>query len=436
VGTERIATGRSVVVGSLRVLDVPSGRERLHWASSSEGCYATEISLDGQLIATSPITKTGPNAVDVSSRLLISEVETGRVRFDLTDQKSLRAIHLRFSPDGRSFAATTSDASMEAGILIIDLVAGKQLVGESLRGYGPFATLTYTPDGRSLVVGSLTGPTTQVRDVRTGRLVQSLSLDLSGSRDLAIRPSDGRLLSISGDDLREWDLPPAEPASLDSGKVIEYSQNLNLTCGGRRLITERKSNDRSKPGEFVVEDVSNGQVLCRFPSQESGTVSDPNSRSLATQSNSRGTRFASIIGNPSSRTSTQVTATRLSIWDLTSGRQLLNLDPDLLGGLPSSQDGLAHQAWDDAGKRLAVGVQHADRGPDGKLVSRGEWSVTIIEAPSGRIGRAIPVGNRPCVPAFRPDGKLLAIASTAVAGDRPIARSTSSTRIPDVLFKD
>ena len=231
--------------------------------------------------------------------------------------------------------------------------------------------------------------------------MQSLSLDVNGSSDLAIRPSDGRLLSINREDLREWDLPPAEPASLDAGKVLENrgmvnfkSGLVNLTCGGRRLITEPKSNDRSKPGEFVVEDVSTGQVFCRFPSQESGTVSDQNSQIIAMQSNSSGTRLASIHGSSGAGTSRQVIAIRLRIWDLTSGRQLLNLDHDLLGGVPRllSQGSLA-PGLGRRGERLALVVQHADRGPDGKFVSRREWSVTIVEVPSGRIVRTIPVGT-------------------------------------------
>ena len=166
---------RSEVVGSLRVLDCSNGRERLHWVSSSEGCYALEISRDGRLIASSPITRNSPNAVDSSCRLLISEVETGRMRFELTDQKLLRAICLRFSPDGRSFAASTTNTSMEAGLLIVDLATGQQLVSETLQGYGSRAMLTYTPDSRWLVVGSSPGPAAQVRDVRTGKLLQNLS---------------------------------------------------------------------------------------------------------------------------------------------------------------------------------------------------------------------------------------------------------------------
>ncbi len=420
MGLDQSAPGRSVIVGSLRVLDCSTGREYLHWVSSSEGCDDTEISLDGRLVATATLTRTGPNDIHYWPRLLIAEVETGRVRFDLADQEFVRARHLRFSPDGRSFAATTFTPSMETSLLIVDLATGQHLVGETLQGFGQAAALTYTPDGRSLVVGSMSGPAAQVRDVRTGQFLQRLSLDVRGSSDLAIRPSDGRLLSIKGEDLREWDLPQAEPASLDAGKVIEnitvrnLTAVIDLTCDGRRLIAQRPSNDPSKPGELVVEDVSTGQVLRRFPSQESGTLSDQNSQIFAFRSNSTGTRLASIIGTPG-----QVAAARLRICDLTSGRQLLNLDHDLLGGAPS---GLSHQAWDDPGKRLALVVQHADRGPDGKLVSRRERSVTIVDVPSGQIVRTIPVGTRFCVSSLRPDGKLLAIATTSAAGDGPIVR--------------
>jgi WD40 repeat protein len=330
--------------------------------------------------------------------------------------------NLRFSPDGRSFAAITINSALEAGVMVLDLVTGQQLVDESLRGYAQGAKLTYTPDGRSLVVGSKSGPAAQVRDVRTGRLLQSLSLDVSGSSDLAIRPADGRLLSINGEDLREWDLPPAEPRSLDTGKVIETAGIVKLTCCGRHLVAQPRSSDPSKPGEFVVEDVSTGRILRKFPSQESGTVLDQNSQIGATRSTSAGTRLASIIGSPVPGTLWNVAGTGLRIWDLTTGRQILNLDIDLLGGVAAFQDGLSNQAWDDTGKRIALAVQHGDRGPDRKIVSRREWSVTIVDVPSGQIVRTIPMGTRSCIPSFRPDGELLAIATTVVTGDGASAR--------------
>ena len=116
---------------------------------------------------------------------------------------------------------------------------------------------------------------------------------------------------------------------------------------------------------------------------------------------------------------------RLRIWDLTSGRQLLTLDRDRIGGLPAANvgapalrdRGLSLQAWNDAGTHLALSVQRADPGPDGKVVVRAEWSVAIVEVPSGRIVRTVPTGSSMPVASFRPDGKLLAIG-TNVAGVR------------------
>ena len=101
----------------------------------------------------------------------------------------------------------------------------------------------------------------------------------------------------------------------------------------------------SKPSHFAVHDVATGQVLRQFPSHEPARSPEPNSEIISIQANSAGTKLAAVIGNASSRDQTTY---RLRIWDVTTGRQLLTLDRERLGGLlPVSAD-LSVQAWNDA----------------------------------------------------------------------------------------
>ncbi len=90
---------------SFRVLDVKGGREYFHVTSSTEALFAAELSSNGRHVATASLCVTGPNRATDVSRLLIQEVETGRVRFDSGDQKAIRVASLRFSPDGHRLAA-------------------------------------------------------------------------------------------------------------------------------------------------------------------------------------------------------------------------------------------------------------------------------------------------------------------------------------------
>ena len=277
----RIATGlyaldRSVprtalTFGSFRVLAVNGGREYIHLTSSTKAEVATEFSSDGRLVAILNWTVTGPNGSDQSSRLMIFEVETGRVRFDSGDQKSIHADQFRFSPDGNRLAAITTNLSLESSLMIVHGEKGRQVASESLASSLSSPRLTFNPDGRTLVVASGSGPTAQVRDAETGRLLQSLCLGVGGTADLVIRRADGRLLTIDGEDLREWDLAPAQPASLDAGLVLKtvrgpaalLNRQIVLARGGRQLLVEQTSDDPYKPSEFAVHDVTTGEVIRR-----------------------------------------------------------------------------------------------------------------------------------------------------------------------------
>ena len=130
------------------------------------------------------------------------------------------------------------------------------------------------------------------------------------------------------------------------------------------------------------------------------------------RTNSEGTRLAAVISNASS---SDGTTSRLRIWDLTTGRQLLTLDRERLGGLPAIENALSQQAWNDAGTHVAVSVRRADVRPDGELVTRADWFVAIVEVASGRIVSTGKTAKSKIGAFFRHDGKLLALGTT-VAG--------------------
>jgi serine/threonine protein kinase/WD40 repeat protein len=329
------------MMGSLRVLDVKGGPEYLNLKFTDEGSYGTDFSTDGRSVATASFIPTGPNPVVFSSRIMIYEVETGRVRFDSGIQKTVRTNWVQFSPDGHLLAASTSGLSFDSGLSIIDVDRGQQVARESVTGLESFPRLNFNPDGRTLVLTSASGPSAQVRDAGTGRLVQSLSLGVRGSDDVVIRRSDRRLLTIHGDDLREWNLTPDRPASLDAGLVLEkvggpaavLNREIALADGGRQVLVLQASDDPSKPGELAVHDVTTGKVILHFPSQMPDSAPDPNSHVNWMKSNSAGTTLAAVIGDLSSF---DQSTTRFRIWDLTSGHQLLTLDRDHIGGVPSN----------------------------------------------------------------------------------------------------
>src|SRR5262249_37106771 len=95
---ETSSSGRPMVSGGLRVLDVADGRERLHQVSASEGYVYPAISPDGRLVAAGLVSPRDPASAETTRGLVVLEVDSGRARTDAQDLVTGRAI-ARFSPD-------------------------------------------------------------------------------------------------------------------------------------------------------------------------------------------------------------------------------------------------------------------------------------------------------------------------------------------------
>ena len=238
---------------SFRVLEVKGGREIFHMTSSGKLLFAAELSSDGRFVATSSLSVPDSNRTFDVSRLLIQEVETGRIRFDSGDQKSIRIGSVRFSPDGHRLAAIFFKPSSSNSFIIVDVDTGRKVATESLPESSTSPKLAFDPDGRSLVVASASGHFAQVRDAASGQL-PSPSLGVGEVADVVIRRSDGRLLVNTDQDIREWDLPLANPISLDAGLVLKNVARVGVTADGnfvmsrdgRQLVVWRMPNDPSQ----------------------------------------------------------------------------------------------------------------------------------------------------------------------------------------------
>jgi WD40 repeat protein len=257
-------------------------------------------------------------------------------------------------------------------------------------------------------------PACQVREVPTGRLLSAPSLARDGSRALAVRPSDGQLLTLdAGGYIREWPLPSAQPASLDAGRILEGAGTAALAAGGRELLAVKDPRDPHQPASFTVHDVATGRVLGQFARRLSGPAMD-RTRTHSFAISTQGSRLALSIPMPD-----RTDVDHVEVWDSATGRWLLSLDRDGLGGgLPNAFHSLPIQAFDARGTRLAIPILLTAPRPDGKApVARGP-AASIVELPSGRLLRTIPA-DTPVAGfgslALRPDGKLLALAASEVS---------------------
>ena len=125
-----------------------------------------------------------------SGHLEVFDVETGQAQTNLPNQATDPSV-VRFSPNGL-LAVITGNRDSAPNLVVCDLQAGRPVATEPLPAAFSFLNvLTFSPDGRFLIVAARQGPACQVRELPTGRLVQERSLNAAGSVALAVRPSDG-----------------------------------------------------------------------------------------------------------------------------------------------------------------------------------------------------------------------------------------------------
>ncbi len=418
----RTDTGSTGYNGSLRVIDVEQGREIFRAEPPGTLFFFTEFSPDGKLVATRrdrfDIQKIGAFGAD--SRLMIFEVETGLLRFDPEGIKTEGTGVVHFSPDGQKLAALCGYSGRENSLAFFDVATERPLVKTSIaETYGAITDFTFSPDGRSLYLPSRTKPSAEVRDVETGRLIQTLNLGVSGTRNVVVRRSDGRLLTANGDNLCEWDLPKSNPTSFDDGFTVKtmapgYSSTLEryavFAGGGSQLVLLHRTRGLlGKAEQFTVHELASGQTVGQFPIRGGN---DSSEKVYWPQPDPKGTKLVALIQQ---LPEIDQTDTRVRVWDLVAGREIFTLDRERLGASPGTGSNISPQIWDPTGTFLAVGVRNIDRGTDGKPIVLSNSALVILEVPSGRVVRRIPTGSSLPSAAFSPDGKMLAICTT-VAG--------------------
>jgi serine/threonine protein kinase len=124
---------RSIDSGELRVLDVADGRERIHLVSASHGYEINpKFSPDGRLVVATEVSGKESPSAGLTTRLVVLEVESGRVRNDVGDRVT-DPWSTRFSPNGDLLAVTTHGGpNRPSDLLLCDLQTGRPVVTEHL----------------------------------------------------------------------------------------------------------------------------------------------------------------------------------------------------------------------------------------------------------------------------------------------------------------
>jgi serine/threonine protein kinase/WD40 repeat protein len=298
-----------------------------------------------------------------------------------------------FSPDGTRLAGSGND------LIVWDAATGKELY--SVKGTPVTARAMFSPDGTCLACFS-NGPVVTLRDAATGRPRRVLKGHASVVLSAAFS-ADGKTLVTAGKDrtVKVWDAT-ANDQPLRLGGDARNSP-LAFSADGTRIaaVFRKSQDDGTELDEVRVWDVT-GKLLFSidrrvpFSSQWSDIVwpaLSPNGQRVAYCRGARG------VADGKERAEAV-----LKVWDITSGRELLDI---------SSEPGFKHLTFspDGAGLAYVTGDIYGPRtGPAAPCV------VKIVDAATGRELLRIPVptfGGFGYL-RFSPDGRLLAFAGAGV----------------------
>jgi RNA polymerase sigma factor (sigma-70 family) len=425
---------------TLRLWDTDSGRQLQSFATTSE-VFALAWAPDGKSLASGGedrtvrtwstagtelrrrrVGKPVKSMVFVDARTLAWGEDDGTIHLGnastLKEQRQLKgqtygASELCRSPDGKTLASIGGGSDHQ--VYLWDVTTGKRLSPRADIHLGRVESVTYSPDGKTLLSTAGDG-TLRFWDPATGKERRRLEGKFGSMTHAASYSPDGKTIAVAIDGGGAVCLLEAE-----SGKEILRVKNPAsgwFTCtafspDGKTLLTGGNRFDDGWKGTPCLWDARTGKELRAFK----GHINNVKSVAFSPD----GKTFASGGEDETVR-----------IWETATGKELhllrehrhwvesLCFSPD--GKTLVSADARSLRFWETAtGKELravdvGLGISVVAFSPDGKTLATGEyddsirgWFVRLRDANSGDAIRRW-AGHRNTVSslAFSPDGKALA----------------------------
>jgi len=310
------------------------------------------------------------------------------------------------SSDGKLLAAPSHDGSVG----VWDMMTGKQTAHLRARPSGKGPWPIFTPDGKGLVMVTLSDGQVYHWDLTNGKLRRTVPLPIAIGYGLALAP-DAQTLAITPRDspITLWDLATGKQRLKLHGELARGGFGLAFSSDGKTLATN--ATDPYLPDDastVALWDAKTGEFLRRFrlPTRAVSSLRfAPDGRSLLTTGSEPLLRlWDAATGKPVLQEPAHVDEIR-SFAFTADGRSLVS----------GSYDGTV-RLWDVVSGRhvreLAGhpgGVNAVAVGPDGKvLVSCGADGYIRLQDPDGKELRRIPCAGEVRALSVAPDGKTAA----------------------------
>ena len=357
-------------------------------------------------------------------------------------------IQIAYSLDGKHLAAAGS-----AGIWIYDMTTYREVA--LLTEYtGPISSISFSPDGKTIVSGSDDG-NVRLWDVLTGERLQTFTRNANQVLSVAFSP-DGKIIASGGDDTSEEGpgvgihLRDAHTGELL--KVLEGNKYGTLSvCFSPDGKTLASGGDRSSDNILLLWDVDTGEPIETFRSHErfgsfTSVTFSPDGNIIASASRDKTIRLwsphtglllktisghtepvNSVIFSPDGKLFISAAADGIRVWDTDTNELIKFLpvpafsvvfSPDGNTFVSGSSDGI--RVWDTRNLELLktmtrdlVPIESVVFSPDGNTIAGGRennlhlWDVHANEHLKAFIGHTDSVRSV----VFSPDGQTIASGS-------------------------
>jgi RNA polymerase sigma factor (sigma-70 family) len=383
-GTENVG---NTAQGMVSLYDAATGRKLRDLRGRKHFIEALAISPDGKTLA----------AVELET-VSFWEVATCK-ELRRIEQTGWRANRLAFSPDGKTLASTAY--GNETVIRLWDVATGKarQPTGPD----GVVHAVAFSPDGRLVVTGSWLGHDQPLRlwDAATGKPLWASRDKVGFVNKVAFTP-DGKGILVSGTDgaLRLRDAPTGKEVR---SYLISDARNgspvtaMALSPDGKRVTSVSEgaaglSGRAAGLRTVIVWDVGTGKRLLQREGQHPS--------------------FGNVLPfSPDGTVVAEVKDRLLRLYEVTTGRLLLTLDPSGSQSIDQMEESVAFSP--DGRTVAAIGSTFVRR--DGAIVSVESRAIHLWELATGKPALRIAAGkDRLTALAFSPDGRTLAAAGKGV----------------------